>query len=143
MDETLFLTRRVIRPEEFLLLRPAPSCGALSTFFGFVRDHHEGRSVTALYYECYPSMADRQIQRIQEELEGRLGPGSLRILHRVGHLDVGEVALAVAASSPHRAEAASVCMEAVERIKREVPIWKKEFFADGTSEWVRCHMAVS
>jgi molybdopterin synthase catalytic subunit len=139
-----FITTRAIVPEAFFLMKADPASGALSTFFGIVRNHHQGRAVKSLYYECYVSMANRSILRIRTDLMARYGLANLYVLHRIGHLEVGETALAVAALSAHRAEAFAACEETVERIKRETPIWKKEFFSDGSEEWVRCgHQAAA
>jgi molybdopterin synthase catalytic subunit len=134
-----FITTLPIIAEEFFFLRPDLSSGGLSMFFGIVRNHHQGRAVRSLFYECYVSMANNQIERIRKEIKARMGLSDIHILHRIGHLEVGEIALAVSAASAHRAEAFTACEEVVERIKKEVPIWKKEFYADGTHEWVRCH----
>jgi molybdopterin synthase catalytic subunit len=131
-----FLTTRPIFPEAFFIAKPDVRYGALATFFGVVRNHHEGRAVRGLYYEAYASMANRQIRRIKEDLEKRWKLGELRVLHRTGELAPGEIAVGVLCSSGHRAEAFAACEEAVERIKHEVPIWKHEFYEDGGSAWV-------
>lgn len=131
-----FVTVRPIFPEAFFFSKPDLRCGAASLFLGTVRNHHEGRGVRSLYYECYASMANRRIREIREEVKRSKGLGELRILHRIGPLLPGEIALAVLAVSAHRAEAFAACEETVERIKQEVPIWKKEFYEDGTSVWV-------
>ena len=133
-----FITTKQIFPEAFFKLKPDSACGGLSTFFGVVRNHHHGRAVKSLYYECYISMANRRIFEIRNEINEKYGLTELQILHRIGNLEVGETALAVLAGAAHRAEAFAACQETVERIKKEVPIWKKELFADGTQEWVRC-----
>ena len=133
-----FITARPILPAAFLLATPPASCSALATFFGVVRNHHAGRTVRRLHYECYASMANCEIRRIKEEVVIRRELADIRILHRIGTLEIGEIAVAVAASSAHRAEALAACAEVVEEIKRSVPIWKKEFYEDGTSAWVGC-----
>ncbi len=115
-----------------------PECGALATFFGMVRNVHHGRNVKKLYYECYVPMAERQIALIRAEMMAKYRLSELSIIHRIGELGVGEIAIAVAGWSGHREEAFSGCREAVEKIKHEVPIWKKEYYEDGAYDWVSC-----
>ena len=131
-----FMTTQPILPENFLAAKPGRISGAWATFFGLVRDHHDGRAVKRLHYECYERMANSEIRRIREEMMARHGLDGLNILHRVGTLEIGEIAIAVACSSAHRAEAFAACEETVEKIKYTVPIWKKEFYEDGSSAWV-------
>ncbi len=133
-----FITTKPIIPEAFFALKPLPSCGALATFFGLVRDHNAGRVVKNLRYDCYFSMANRQIGRLRDHALREWSLSDARILHRVGLLEVGDIAVAIVASSSHRAEAFEACRFLIESIKTKVPIWKKEFFLDGSSEWVRC-----
>jgi molybdopterin synthase catalytic subunit len=137
-----FITRQVIIPEAFFLLKPSPDSGALATFFGVVRDTNEGHAVKMLYYECYQSMADKKIASIRENVLKRRQLTDVRILHRVGLLEVGDIAIAVAVTSGHRAEAFAACQAVVDEIKSTVPIWKKEFYQDGRSEWVMCRHSV-
>lgn len=131
-----FITTRPILPEAFLAVKPAPVCGAWTTFFGVVRNHHGGRAVKRLHYECYFSMANSEIRRIKEEVTKRYELEGLSVLHRVGTLEIGDIAIAVACGSAHRAEALAACQETVDSIKSTVPIWKKEFYEDGSSVWV-------
>lgn len=137
-----FITHQVIIPEVFFLLKPSSDSGALATFFGVVRDHNEGRAVKLLYYECYQSMADKEISSIRENVVKRWQLTDVSILHRVGLLEVGDIALAVAVASAHRAEAFAACQAVVDEIKSTVPIWKKEFYRNGHSEWVLCRHSV-
>ena len=113
-----------------------PDCGAVVTFLGTVRDLTDGRITTALDYEAYPGMAEKKMADIEQETRGRWPVGDIRIIHRLGHLEVGEVSVAVAVSCPHRAQAFEACRFAIDRLKELVPIWKKENLADGSSEWV-------
>jgi molybdopterin synthase catalytic subunit len=108
--------------------------GAVVSFQGIVRDHDGGRSVVSLDYRAHPEAA-QFLRRCCEELAARTG---LRVaaVHRVGSLTIGDLALIAAVAAPHRAEAFAACAELVERIKAEVPIWKRQHFADGSSEWV-------
>src|SRR5437899_6684610 len=113
-----------------------PDCGAVVTFLGTVRDLTEGRITTALDYEAYPGMAEKKLAEIERDTRQRWPVGDLVMVHRLGHLEVGEVSVAVAVSCPHRVEAFEACRYAIDRLKLIVPIWKKENWADGTSEWV-------
>ncbi|WP_125776857.1 molybdenum cofactor biosynthesis protein MoaE [Antribacter gilvus] len=112
----------------------APECGAVVTFRGVVRDEDGGRDVTSLDYEAHPD-ATAVLRRVCADVAAETG---LRVAaaHRFGHLVVGDVALVASASAGHRAEAFAACSLLVERIKAEVPIWKKQQFTDGESEWV-------
>jgi molybdopterin synthase catalytic subunit len=113
-----------------------PGCGAVVTFLGTVRDLTDGRVTTALEYEAYPGMAEKKLAEIEQEARARWAVGEMILIHRVGRLEVGEVSVAVAVSCPHRAEAFEACRYAIDRLKEVVPIWKKENWADGSSEWV-------
>lgn len=116
-----------------------PADGAVGVFLGQVRNHAEGHPVEALEYEAYGSMALLQMQRIAADLEQQYAPLHLTVLHRIGRLEIGEIALAVVAAAPHRGEVFAAMQLFVDRLKAEVPIWKKEHFADGTpSQWVAC-----
>lgn len=109
--------------------------GGLALFVGVVRDQNEGKRVTRLEYSAYIPMAEKELDRIAAEI-GRAHPGArVAFRHRIGSLAVGDVAVAVAASAPHRDEAFSACRAGIEAIKARVPIWKKEFGPDGSS-WV-------
>ena len=113
-----------------------PADGAVSLFCGTVRDHHQGRRVLRLEYHGYRPMALRKMDAIADEVAGRFAASSVILLHRLGTLEVGEVSVVVAVASAHRAEAFAGCRHAIERIKAEVPIWKKEHYEDGEAAWV-------
>jgi molybdopterin synthase catalytic subunit len=113
-----------------------PGCGAVVTFLGTVRDLTGGRETLALDYEAYPGMAEKMLAGIEAEVRARWPIGEIALVHRLGHLDVGEVSVGVAVSCPHRAEAFDACRYAIDRLKEVVPIWKKENWADGSTEWV-------
>ena len=105
--------------------------GAVCLFLGVVRGENEGRTVVRLEYEAYEEMALPQMEEIAAQARERFGVSDVRIVHRLGVLEVGEVSVAVAAASPHRAEAFAACRYAIDTLKARVPIWKKEFYADG------------
>lgn len=110
----------------------APAEGALCLFVGVVRDHHEGRAVQRLEYEAYEEMALPLMERIEDEARRRW-PVRLRIVHRLGPMQVGEASVAVAAASAHREQAFGACRWAIDTLKATVPIWKKEYGPDGAS----------
>jgi MoaE-MoaD fusion protein len=109
--------------------------GGLVTFTGTVRSETRGRRVRALSYEAYPGMAERAMAAIGRDIESRWPGTRVAIVHRVGTLVPGEAAVVIAVSAPHRAAAFEGCRHAIERLKADVPIWKKERFEDG-EEWV-------
>jgi molybdopterin synthase catalytic subunit len=113
-----------------------PDCGAVVTFLGTVRDLTEGRVTVALDYEAYPGMAEKKMAAIEADTRSRWPVGFMTLVHRLGHLEVGEVSVAVAVSCPHRGQAFDACRYAIDRLKELVPIWKKENWADGSTEWV-------
>ncbi|MGH7580047.1 MAG: molybdenum cofactor biosynthesis protein MoaE, partial [Gemmatimonadales bacterium] len=113
----------------------SPEHGGIASFLGQVRDHHAGRSVQRLEYSAYGPMAEQECRRIVAEAEARW-PVRIALQHRVGSLEIGDAAVAIAAAGAHRDEAFSACRFVIEEVKRRVPIWKKEFYRDGTVEWV-------
>ncbi|HSE28731.1 MAG TPA: molybdenum cofactor biosynthesis protein MoaE [Gemmatimonadales bacterium] len=112
-----------------------PGRGGTCTFLGAVRDHHAGRGVVELEYSAYGPMAEATIGAIVAEAERRW-PVRVAAAHRLGRLAVGDAAVAVAAAGAHREEAFAACRFVIEELKRRVPIWKRERFADGTEAWV-------
>ncbi|MDH3217715.1 MAG: molybdenum cofactor biosynthesis protein MoaE [Candidatus Krumholzibacteria bacterium] len=110
--------------------------GAVATFAGVVRDHHEGRPVTGIFYDCYHDMAQREMARIVEDMQARLPVKIVKVAHRIGEVGVGEISLLVIVASAHRSEAFEGCQKMVEAIKHRLPIWKKERYADGAAEWL-------
>jgi molybdopterin synthase catalytic subunit len=111
-------------------------CGAVVTFLGAVREMTDGRQTIALDYEAYPGMAEKKMAEIEEETRSRWPVGDMMMVHRLGHMDLGEISVAVAVSCPHRDQAFQACRYAIDRLKELVPIWKKENWSDGNSEWV-------
>lgn len=111
--------------------------GAVVTFLGTTRDNFEGKPVTRLEYEAYDAMAVKKLREVRDSLRADYGIADIAIAHRTGRVDIGQISLVVAVASPHRQQAFEACHEAVNRIKTIVPIWKKEWFSDG-SRWVAC-----
>lgn len=126
---------RPIRLEEVELAVRHGGAGAVVGFLGTVRDHTGPHEVVALEYEAYREMAERFLRNIGQEISERWPNARCAILHRVGRLTVGEPSVAIAVASPHRADAFEGCRHAIERLKEDVPIWKKEIRKDG-SVWV-------
>lgn len=114
-----------------------PACGGVLVFLGTVRDSHQGRPVTRLTYTAYRPMAESRLGCIVEELEAGSASGRLRVAihHRLGEVPAGEPSVVIAVASPHRAEAYDASRTALERLKAEVPIWKREHYADGEAAW--------
>ena len=108
-----------------------PDCGAVALFVGRVRNHNQGQPITLLEYEAYPSMAEKEIQRIIAELQGEYPEAQLACTHRFGTLKVGEIAVICAASAAHRAHAFDACRQLIEQVKARVPIWKREHGPSG------------
>jgi molybdopterin synthase catalytic subunit len=113
----------------------SPAHGGIACFLGQVRDHHDGRTVSRLEYSAYGPMAEEECARIVAEAEARW-PVRVALEHRVGALEIRDIAVAVAAAGAHRDEAFAACRFVIEEVKRRVPIWKKEFYQDGAVQWV-------
>ena len=113
------------------------AAGAVVTFEGVVRDHDRGREVTAIAYSAHPS-ADEVIVRIARETAEQSGLRAVAVVHRIGHLEIGDTALGVAVSADHRAPAFEAVRDIVEEVKKRLPVWKHQLFADGTREWSGC-----
>jgi len=111
-----------------------PRAGAVATFVGAVRNHDGGRDVAGLSYSAHPSAQDT-LAHVAQEFADRPGVHRLAVAHRIGDLEIGDVALFAAVSASHRAEAFPVLEELVNRIKAAVPIWKHQEYADGTKDW--------
>jgi molybdopterin synthase catalytic subunit len=110
--------------------------GAVVLFLGTTREFTHGRQTTSLDYECYPEMAERKLAELEAEARRRWPLTGCSIVHRLGHLELGEASIAIAVSSPHRQVAFEAGKWLIDTIKEVVPIWKQENWADGTSEWV-------
>ena len=110
------------------------AAGAVVTFEGVVRNHDADRAVTGIGYSCHPT-AGQIVEQIARDVAERGRVRALGVVHRVGNLTIGDAALAVAVSSDHRAEAFAVCSEIVEEVKERLPVWKRQTFTDGSSQW--------
>jgi molybdopterin synthase catalytic subunit/molybdopterin converting factor small subunit len=113
-----------------------PAAGGICIFHGVVRNHADGKSVSRLEYEAHESLAEVEMRRVLESVVAEHPDVTLAAVHRVGSLDVGDVAVCVAASAAHRDQAFAACRKAIDRVKETVPIWKKEWGADGEASWV-------
>jgi len=131
------LTKSVIDPGEVLASIVDDGAGGVALFLGTVRDHSEAGRVDRIEYEAYEPMAEKGLLQAEKEIRKRWpATKKIRIVHRLGKLFIGEVSVAVAVSSPHRAEAFEACRFGIEMIKHDVPIWKRERLADGREVWV-------
>ena len=139
------LTEAPIRLDPLIDQVRSPERGGIAIFLGLVRDHHHGKSVLGLDYSAYGPMAESVTAQIVTEAVARYGPvpsGSegarvaVVVQHRTGSLTIGDTAVAVVAAAAHRGEAFDACRYVIEELKKRVPVWKKEVYADGTVEWV-------
>jgi len=131
------ITDLPLEPEKITAQVCKDTNGAVVTFLGTTRLYSEGKKVVRLEYEAYESMACKKLAEICQEIKAEFGVEDIAIAHRTGVVDIGQISLVVAVASPHRKEAFLACHEIVNRLKETVPIWKKEFFEDG-SRWVAC-----
>lgn len=115
-----------------------PACGGLSVFIGTVRDTTRGKQVKKLQFESYTPMAEKEMKKIANLITSKWNARRIIMHHRVGSLDVGDFAVVIAISTPHRKAAFDACQYAIDTLKETVPIWKKEIFDDG-EVWVAAH----
>jgi molybdopterin synthase catalytic subunit len=111
--------------------------GAVLLFLGTVRQINEGRPVTGIRYEAYREMAEQVLREIADEARARVQAGQINVVHRTGELGLGEVSVAIAVATPHRADAFDGARYIIEEIKKRLPIWKHEHYADGEAAWVK------
>ncbi|MEP7345268.1 MAG: molybdenum cofactor biosynthesis protein MoaE [Gemmatimonadaceae bacterium] len=133
---TSYLTDGVIDVARLTSTVSGPECGAVSLFLGTVRNENDGRAVTGIEYSAYREMAERELGKIVDEAVKRFGNVRVALLHRLGHLAVGEASVAIAVAHPHRTESLDAARFIIEALKQRVPIWKREHYVDGTREWV-------
>ncbi len=130
------ITEKEIVPGRVLNEVMDVGAGGVTLFLGTVRDRSEAGKVVEIDYESYVEMAERNLREIEEDVLRKWPVKKIKIVHRIGRLRLGEVSVAVALSTPHRAEAFEACRYAIDRIKRDVPIWKREKLAGGKRIWV-------
>lgn len=130
------LIHQPIDPQQVLAAVASNDAGAIVLFLGTTREFTHGRRTVSLDYECYPEMAEKKLAELEAEARRRWPIVECRIVHRLGRLELGEASIAIAVSSPHRAAAFDAGQWLIDTIKQDVPIWKQENWADGTSEWV-------
>ena len=133
---TTMVTTKVISQGEVTRDLPSPADGACVLFLGIVRDHNEGRKVSGLEYEVYEGMAKKTLAAIAMEASHRWGTDRITAIHRVGELRIGEVSTAVAVATPHRGDAFDASRYILEELKQRLPIWKREHYVDGHSDWL-------
>lgn len=123
--------------DELAALVSDASAGAVVTFAGVVRDHDQGRAVTGITYSAHPD-AETVLREAAAEFCDRVGVHGIAVVHRIGELGIGDLALGLAVSASHRGQAFACASDLVDRIKEKLPVWKHQHFADGTSEWSAC-----
>jgi molybdopterin synthase catalytic subunit len=130
------IVTRPIDPAQLMAEVQSNEFGAISVFAGTVRDTNDGRSVSAIDYSAYTSMAESELNAILTEAEELFGVSAVVVEHRIGTLVLGDVSIAIVAAHAHRAPAIACTSFVIEEIKKRVPIWKREHYADGAVEWV-------
>lgn len=130
------LTNEPINAASVLELAISPKCGAVVLFLGTVREVTKGRGTDSLDYECYPEMAKKKMTELEEQAQQRWPIEQCVLVHRLGHLAPAEISVAIAVSTPHRADAFAAGQWLIDTFKEVVPIWKRENWSDGSTEWV-------
>ncbi|MBI3110937.1 MAG: molybdenum cofactor biosynthesis protein MoaE [Ignavibacteriales bacterium] len=131
------LTNEPLEIQRVIASVDAPGAGGIDVFIGTTRDVSRARSVLWLEYEAYEPMASTMMERLAQVAHERWAVLNISIAHRLGRVNVGEASVVIAVSSAHREEAFAACRFLIDELKKVVPIWKREFFADGTVEWSR------
>jgi molybdopterin synthase catalytic subunit len=132
------ITSAELRPDESRKDLESPACGGFVSFEGWVRNNNDGHDVLRLEYQAYEALAQKEGEKILAEAAARFPIEKAMCVHRVGPLEIGELAVWVGISSGHRDEAFKACRFVIDEVKHRVPIWKKEFYTDGDSGWVNC-----
>lgn len=129
-------------PIDILKLREAfkvdSKCGGYVSFEGIIRDHNHGKKVSYLEYEVYEELASKELLRLAAETKEKFELTQVSAVHRSGKLDIGDVAVMIQVSGGHRSECFLGCKYMIDEIKKRVPIWKHEFYEDGSNDWTRC-----
>lgn len=134
-DHRFGITDEPLQPEWVRSLVENSAGGAIVDFIGRVRDHNQGKSVSRLEYEAYPAMVVKEFERLSQEVAEQWPGAVLAIHHRMGRLEIGDLAVVISVCTPHRAEAFAACSHTIERLKETAPIWKREVY-DDESEWL-------
>ncbi|WP_329609976.1 molybdenum cofactor biosynthesis protein [Microaerobacter geothermalis] len=134
-EDYFLITEEPVSIEQVISKVVHPDAGAVNSFIGTVRELTKGKKTLYLEYEAYVPMALRKMKQIGDEIKKKWPDAKVAITHRIGHLEISDVAVVIAVSTPHRHDSFEACRYAIERIKEMVPIWKKEFWEDGES-WV-------
>lgn len=132
------LTDEPLQVQECVDFVASHSAGAIDVFIGTVRNKTKGKAVLHLEFEAYKPMAISEMRKIAEKAQNQWPVEKIAFHHRVGHLDLGEIAVVIAVSTPHRKASFEACQFAIDTLKQTVPIWKKEIFEDG-EVWVAAH----
>jgi molybdopterin synthase catalytic subunit len=130
------ITQEIIEHASLTERVRSDQAGAVVTFLGTVRDMTDGKRTASMEYEAYPEMAERKMREIEAEARERWPIVDAALVHRVGHLELGEVSVAIAVSCPHRDQAFEACRYLIDRVKEMVPIWKRENWVTGDSDWI-------
>jgi molybdopterin synthase catalytic subunit len=137
MEARLFqITEAPLDPALLVALVSAPDMGAVVTFAGIVRNNFGGRPTAYLEYEAFEPMATAVLEQLAVEARAQWNTGAIAIHHRIGRLEIGEMAVIIVVAAPHRHEAFEATEQIMDRIKQVAPIWKREVWADGASEWI-------
>jgi molybdopterin synthase catalytic subunit len=137
-ETAAWITREPIGGDSVLPLVGRDEDGAVTLFLGVVRNTNDGRPVSGMHYDAYVEMAEAVLREIVREAEARSG-GRVVAVHRIGDLAIGEVSVAIAVSTPHRAQSFDACRYVIEEIKKRLPVWKREHYTDGDAAWLEGH----
>jgi molybdopterin synthase catalytic subunit len=129
------ITTDPIDTQELVNAVQTPADGAVCVFYGIVREDSRNKKVRYLEYDAYPEMAEKKMRAILDEVHAKWPEQRAAIVHRIGTLGIGEASVVIAVGSPHRGESFEACRYVIDRVKQDVPIWKKEVFTDGEA-WV-------
>lgn len=130
------ITSERIDPASVLALVGSPADGAAILFVGTVREQNDNRAVSGMRYDAFVEMADPVLREIAAEAAERAGSDRVAVVHRTGELEIGDVSVAIAVSSPHREQAFDAARHVIEQIKQRLPVWKHEHYVDGDAQWV-------
>ena len=136
-------SREPFTPDRFRDLVVDPEAGGYASFEGWVRNHNEGREVVRLEYEGYEALGIREGERVVLEAFARFPIAKAHCVHRLGPLEIGELAVWVGVTAAHRDAAFEACRYIIDEVKTRVPVWKKEHYADGDSGWINCEVSPS